>query len=99
MAWVYILRCADSSYYVGSTRGALEVRLWQHSTGEGSKYTGSRLPVELVFAEEYPFVRDAYVREKQLQGWSRRKREALIADNYATLPQLSKKDFSHRRDD
>ncbi len=97
MPWVYILHCADSSYYVGSTRSSLENRLWQHSTGNGCKYTSGRLPVELVFAQEFARVDDAYAREKQLQGWSRRKREALIANNYAVLPVLSRKQFGDRR--
>lgn len=92
MAYVYILRCADNSYYVGSTRN-LENRLWQHSTGLGAKYTSTHLPVELVFAQEFDRIDDAYAREKQLQGWSRRKREALIAGEFNELPRLSKKAF------
>ena len=94
MAWTYMLRCADGSYYVGSTRSNLDFRIWQHSTGQGSKHTSSRLPVELVFAEQYSRVTDAYTREKQLQGWSRKKREALIVQRYEDLPVLSRKDFS-----
>ena len=94
MPWTYILRCADGSYYVGSTRSELDIRVWQHSTGEGSKYTSSRLPIELVFAEEFTRVTDAYAREKQLQGWSRKKREALIAQRYEDLPSLSRKNFA-----
>lgn len=94
MPWVYILRCRDGSYYVGSTRSSLEHRLWQHSTGAGAKYTSTRLPLELVFAEEFERVMDAYTREKQIQGWSRKKREALIAARYVDLPELSKKHFN-----
>jgi putative endonuclease len=67
MPYVYILRCSDSSYYVGSTRN-LENRLWQHATGMGAKYTSTRLPVELVFAQEYERIDEAYAREKQIQG-------------------------------
>jgi putative endonuclease len=92
MPYVYILRCSDHSYYVGSTRN-LENRLWQHSTGMGARYTSSRLPVELVFAQEYERIDEAYAREKQVQGWSRRKREALIAGEYNELPRLSRKVF------
>ena len=92
MAYVYILRCADGSYYVGSTRN-LENRVSQHSAGVGAKYTRNRLPIELVFAQEYPWVDEAYGREKQIQGWSRRKREALIAGEYNDLPRLSRKVF------
>lgn len=92
MAYVYILRCSDNSYYVGSTRD-LERRLWEHNTGVGAAYTRSRRPVELVFAEEYPRLDEAYAREKQVQGWSRRKREALIAREAHLLPTLSRKVF------
>ncbi|MEQ1736251.1 MAG: GIY-YIG nuclease family protein [Rhodoglobus sp.] len=92
MPHAYILRCADGSYYVGSTRN-LENRLWQHMTGAGAKYTSTRLPVELVFAHEFERVEEAYAREKQIQGWSRRKREALIAHATNELPRLSRKTF------
>jgi putative endonuclease len=92
MPFVYILRCADDSYYVGSTRN-LEHRMWQHSTGAGSAYTGRRLPVTLVFAQEFERIDEAYAREKQVQGWSRRKREALIESRFNDLPALSRKRF------
>ena len=92
MAFVYILRCSDGSYYVGSTRN-LENRIWQHSTGAGAVYTSTRLPIELVFAQEYDRVDEAYAREKQIQGWSRKKREALISGAYDELPRLSRKTF------
>jgi putative endonuclease len=88
MSFVYILRCADGTYYVGSTKN-LERQFVEHASGEGAKYTSTRLPVELVFAEEYDRIDDAYAREKQVQGWSRRKREALIRGEYGTLPGLS----------
>jgi putative endonuclease len=92
MAWVYMLRCNDGSYYVGSTRN-LEHRVWQHSTGPGASYTRGRQPITLVFAQEYDDIGTAYAREKQVQGWSRRKREALIDGAYNELPALSKKLF------
>jgi putative endonuclease len=90
MAWVYILRCSDNSFYVGSTR-SLEHRVWQHSTGAGSRYTSTRIPVTLVFAQEYDNIGDAYAREKQIQGWSRAKRQALIDGDFNALPALSRK--------
>jgi putative endonuclease len=93
MPFLYILRCADDSYYVGSTRN-LEHRMWQHSTGAGSSYTGHRLPVTLVFAQEFERIDEAYAREKQVQGWSRRKREALIESRFNDLPALSRKRFA-----
>ncbi|HXR45131.1 MAG TPA: GIY-YIG nuclease family protein [Pseudolysinimonas sp.] len=92
---MYILRCGDGSYYVGSTRN-IEHRLWQHSTGAGSAYTSKRMPVELVFLQEFDRIDEAYAREKQVQGWSRRKREALIASRIDDLPALSRKVFPQR---
>jgi putative endonuclease len=85
-----MLRCADGSFYVGSTR-ALEQRIDQHASGKGALYTSHRLPVELVFAEEFANIGDAYRREKQIQGWGRAKRQALIDGLYNDLPRLSKK--------
>lgn len=93
--FVYILRCSDSTFYVGSTRN-LDHRMWQHSTGEGSAYTRKRQPVELVFAEEYDRIDEAYAREKQIQGWSRKKRQALIEHRMGDLPELSRKNFRDR---
>jgi putative endonuclease len=98
MPYAYMLRCADGSYYAGSTWD-IERRLWQHSNGEGAAYTRRRLPVELVFLEEYDRIDEAYAREKQIQGWSRRKREALILSRYIDLPALSKKDFGMPREE
>ncbi|HLO29901.1 MAG TPA: GIY-YIG nuclease family protein [Anaerolineales bacterium] len=92
MAWMYILECADGSYYVGSTRN-LEQRMAQHLSGLGSRYTAGRLPVKLVYGEEYDRISDAYYREKQVQHWSRAKREALINGSYEILPPLAKKKF------
>ncbi|WP_308467670.1 GIY-YIG nuclease family protein [Rathayibacter soli] len=88
MPHVYILRCADGSYYVGSTID-LERRLAEHSSGMGAVYTRKRLPVELVFAEEFNRIDEAFEREKQVQGWCRAKREALIWGEYGELPKLS----------
>jgi putative endonuclease len=88
----YILRCADGSYYVGSTKN-LEHRLEQHASGMGSAYTAKRLPVELVWCAEFDRIDEAYLLEKRVQGWSRAKREALIAGRFDDLPALSKKQF------
>ncbi len=96
MAWMYILQCSDGTYYVGSTKD-LEYRLSEHQTGKGAKYTSRRLPVSLVYSEEYERVVDAYIREKQIQNWSRAKREALINGNEQSLPMLARKDFTKNR--
>ena len=89
---MYILECADGSYYVGSTKD-LERRIAQHQAGTGANYTSRRLPVELVYYEEYERVDDAFYREKQVQGWRRAKREALINGEPYLLPALAKKVF------
>lgn len=91
-AFVYMLRCCDGSYYVGSTR-TLEKRIWEHQQGLGAEYTRRRLPVELVWSAEFPNVGDAFFWEKRIQNWSRAKREALIGYRYDHLPDLAKKQF------
>lgn len=75
--WMYILECADGSYYTGSTNN-LELRLSQHQAGEGANHTRKRLPVKLIYFEEFARIDEAYYREKQVQGWSRKKKEALM---------------------
>ena len=92
MPFMYILECSDKSYYVGST-WSIEKRLSEHQTGEGSNYTKTHLPVQLIYYEEYDRVEDAFHRERQLHGWSRKKKEALIEGKYEKLPELAKKIF------
>lgn len=86
---MYILECCDGSYYVGSTN-SLELRLWQHQNGEGANHTRKRLPVKLVYFEEFDRIDKAFYREKQVQGWSRKKKLALINGDYRQLPILAK---------
>ena len=93
-AYVYMLRCSDGSFYVGSTRD-LATRVHQHQIGLGAQYTSTRRPVELVWHEEYENVGLAFSREKQVQNWGRAKRLALIDRDYDSLPGLAKKDFGH----
>lgn len=85
---MYILKCNDGSYYTGSTNN-LELRLLQHELGEGANHTRKRLPVELVYVEDYIHVDNAFRREKQVQGRSRRKKEALINGAEELLPLLA----------
>ena len=92
--WMYILECADGSYYTGSTNN-LELRLSQHQIGEGANYTKRRLPVKLVYVEEFKRIDEAFYREKQVQGWSRKKKEALIKGEGHQLPGLSKNYTEH----
>lgn len=86
---MYILKCANGAYYTGSTKD-LESRLIQHQNGEGANFTKKHLPVELVYYEVFNRIDEAFMREKQVQGWSRKKKEALINREYDKLPELSK---------
>ena len=86
--YVYILRCADGSYYAGLTED-LEIRLAQHQMGELPGYTQNKRPVQLVFSDEFLSMDDAINRERQIKGWSRSKKEALIAGDWGRLSELS----------
>jgi predicted GIY-YIG superfamily endonuclease len=97
MAYMYILECCDGSFYTGSTKN-LPRRLWQHQNGMGANHTAKRLPVKLVYAEEFEHVADAFYREKQVQGWSRAKKMALIQGNRDNLHVLAEcQNESHYR--
>lgn len=85
---MYILLCSTGSYYTGSTNN-LELRLIQHQNGEGANHTKKHLPVTLIYYEEYQRVEQAFYREKQIQGWSRKKKEALIKGEHTLLPELA----------
>ena len=89
---MYILQCQDESYYTGSTID-LKRRLKQHQEGEGANYTKKRLPVKLVYLEKFNRIDKAFYREKQIQGWTRAKKKALIDKNKEILPKLAKKEF------
>jgi putative endonuclease len=88
-AFVYILRCADGSYYVGSTRGSLDDRIAQHNAGTLDGYTARRRPVILVFQQDFDRITDAIAAERQLKGWSRAKKEALMRGDYEALRGLA----------
>lgn len=90
--FVYILKCADSSYYIGLTQD-LEQRFAEHNNGQGGYFTSSRLPVSLVFVQDFGTKDEALVVERQLKGWSRKKKEALIAHRWDALRHLAKKHF------
>ncbi|NQW16782.1 MAG: GIY-YIG nuclease family protein [Chloroflexi bacterium] len=89
VAWVYILKCSDGSYYVGSTVN-LAMRVAQHKAGLGSPWTARRLPVEAVFSYEVHRIDDAFYLERQIKGWRRTKKEALILGRYDLLPGLAR---------
>jgi putative endonuclease len=88
-ATVYIVCCADGSYYTGLTKQDVDVRVWEHNNEPIAGYTARRRPVTLVFAEVYERLTDAIARERQIKGWSRAKKEALIGGDYEALPALS----------
>jgi putative endonuclease len=89
-AFVYILKCRDGRYYVGTTRGSLEQRFAEHNAGTFGGFTKSRRPVQLVYSEAFERITDAIASERKLKGWSRAKKEALIAGDYNSLRQLSR---------
>ena len=87
--YVYIVEYKDWSYYIGITND-LEKRLWEHNTGQDeNSYTYSRRPVELKHYEVFSGVNQAIAREKQIKGWSRKKKQALIAQNFHKLKELA----------
>lgn len=95
MPYMYILECSDGTYYVGSTWHVLE-RVQQHNDGQGATYTRQRLPVRLLYSEEYASIADAFAREKQVQGWSRRKRRALVENRGWELPSIVRQEKERR---
>ena len=88
--YVYILQCKDASYYTGVTNN-IERRLWEHETGYNPKcYTFDKRPVELKYCEETNDIRQAIAWEKQLKGWSRKKKEALFKEDWDEVKRLAK---------
>ena len=87
---VYILLCADGTFYVGYTTNLIS-RENRHNDGFGSSYTAARRPVKLVFAEHHDSRQEAIARERELKRWSGKKKAALIAGNRTLLKQLSKR--------
>jgi putative endonuclease len=88
MPFTYILECSDKTLYVGSTYN-LEKRIWEHQNGVGAAYTKVRRPIKLLYSEEYETITEAFGREKQIQNWSRKKRLALISNDFNKLQELA----------
>ncbi len=88
-AYLYILRCADGSYYVGTTRTSLDDRVAQHNAGNYDGFTAGRRPVVLVFEQHFERITDAIAAERQVKGWRREKKEALIRGDFHALRALS----------
>lgn len=89
MAYIYILRCENDEFYVGSTND-INDRVVRHKSGRGAVYTKHHKPEEQIYTEEYDTYQEAFKRERQIKGWSRAKKEALIAGDIEKLKQLSK---------
>lgn len=88
--YVYIVECKDTSYYTGMCND-LDRRLWEHNTGYDEEcYTYSRRPVELKYCQRFQYVTEAIKWEKQLKGWSRKKKEALFKEDWNEIRQLAK---------
>ncbi len=96
-AFLYMLRCADGSYYVGTTRGTLERRVCEHNAGHYGGWTTERRPVTLVFHQEFQWITDAIAAERQVKGRRREKKEALMRGEFALLPGLAKRGGGKRR--
>jgi len=91
-ASIYILRCADGSYYTGMTRRSVEERVSEHAQGLiADCYTFTRRPVRLIFAEYYDRIVDAIAAERRIKGWSRAKKEAYIRGDFAALGALARR--------
>ena len=98
MPFVYIVRCADQSLYVGSTDD-VDGRIAMHNEGRGGRYTMQRRPVTLVFVEPHATADAARQRERQLKGWTAAKKEALVQGDSALLKRLGISHGSPRFED
>lgn len=92
-AWVYIVECSNGLYYTGSTTD-LEQRIVDHNTGRFDGFTSKYLPVKLIWFEEFVDIRDAIVLERQIKGWSRKKKEALMNGDINLLHRLLRSTYS-----
>ena len=90
-AFIYILKCADGSYYTGTTRTTLDHRIAEHNGGQFDGYTATRLPVTLAYSEWFDRITDAIAAERQVKGWSRAKKEALMRGDFERLKTLAKR--------
>ena len=90
--YLYIIKCNDGSYYVGHT-DEIEKRISEHMLGSIPSYTSTRLPIELVFVQNFNSRTEAIDMERRIKKWSRKKKEALIEGNWKKISVLAKKKF------
>jgi predicted GIY-YIG superfamily endonuclease len=91
--YVYMLRCANKAFYVGHTDD-LDRRLAQHNEGMGGEYTAEHRPVELVWFAEMPTRHEAFLRERQIKGWTRGKKKALIRGDWERIHDFARRQRS-----
>ena len=96
-AFLSILRCSDGSFYIGTTRTALEIRIAQHNAGTFGGYTATRCPVTLIYSQWFDRITDAIENERKLKKWSRAKKEAFIRGDPVALRELSARRSPHLR--
>jgi putative endonuclease len=94
-AYLYILCCADGSYYVGTTRKTLDERIAEHNSVLFSGYTATRRPVALSFSEHFESITDAIAAERRVKGWSRAKKEALMRGDWGSIAALAQRRHPH----
>jgi putative endonuclease len=94
-AYLYILKCVDGSYYVGTARSGLEARVAEHNAGVFGGYTAKRRPVSLIFSQHFESIADAISAERQVKGWSRSKKEGLIGGDWARVSVLAQRGSAH----
>ena len=87
--WVYILRCSDGAYYTGHTEH-LKQRIAEHKEGRMPGYTATRRPIQLVFSQAFPTREEALASERQIKGWSREKKEAMMRKDWAEVARLAR---------
>ena len=88
--YVYIIECSDKSYYTGVTND-IDRRLWEHNNDENKKsYTYKRRPVVLKYCDNFTNINNAIAWEKQIKGWSRKKKEALFTEDWNELKALAR---------
>ncbi len=91
MAFAYMLRCADGSFYIGSTSGPLDKRIAEHESGAFPGYTFNRRPVQLVWSESFEQITDAIAAERKIKGWSRAKKLALIEGDWDRVSKVARR--------
>jgi len=88
--WAYMLHCRGGAYYTGHTDN-IDQRVAQHKSGLIPGFTADRLPVELVWSQEFPSRQEAFEAERRIKGWSRAKKAALIRGDWTGISRLAKK--------